>query len=472
MARAYRSFRALLREVMDADGILEGDAAGRYTVDFWGQHRGRAALVVRPRSTAEVAHIVKAANRLRIPLVPQGGNTGLVAGGIPDPSGEMVVLSLERMNRIREVDPAGDFLVCEAGCVLSDVQRRAEAIGRLFPLHLGAEGSCRIGGNLATNAGGIHVLRYGMMRELVLGLEVVLADGRIWDGLRALRKDNTGYDLKQLFIGSEGTLGVITAAVLRLWPRLHERVTAWLGVRDLTRAVEIVQRLREACDALLIAVEFMSGAGVELALRHLPGAAAPLARPVPWHLLVELAWPFAEGLRPKFEALLEELWSRELILDGTLADSEAARARLWRLREDHSDAARREGVIARFDVSVPPGRVPELVARVSRGIADWDPRPLPIPFGHLGDGNVHYNFVLPEGFPDQLRHALAQLVFDRVAACGGSFAAEHGIGRIKVEELARRRSSVELELFRRIKRALDPQGILNPGVILPAPRDP
>ncbi len=468
MQEALRALRARCRALLDAAGVLEDpEEIARYCVDFWRNHRGRAALVLRPRSTAEVAAVVRTAAELGVAIVPQGGNTGLVAGGIPDESGRMAVVSLERMDRVRAVDPAGEWLICEAGCVLAEVQRKAAELGRLFPLSLGAEASCRIGGNIGTNAGGVQVLRWGMMRDLVLGLEVVLADGRVWNGLRPLRKDNTGYDLKQLFIGAEGTLGIVTAAALRLLPRPSERVTSWLAAADLRSCVALFRRFRDRFGDLLSSFEFMSAAGLELVLRTLEGVRPPVAVPAPWHLLVELAWPFDRGLRERLEAFLEDLLAAELVIDGTIAASEAARGELWRLREEQSEAARRAGRVLRFDVSVSPASIPELVATVEREARARMPEALPFPFGHLGDGNVHFNFLVSDDRIEQARRVIEPLLLDEVARLGGSFSAEHGIGRIKREELMRRRSAVELELMRRIKQALDPQGILNPGVILP-----
>lgn len=446
--------------------VLEPQSIEPYVTDFWRQYRGRAAAVLRPASTEQVAAVVREAARAGVPLVPQSGNTGLVRGGIPDESGRQVVLSLERMSRIREVDPRGEHLVCEAGCVLETVQRKAAEIGRLLPLSLGAQGSCRIGGNLGTNAGGVNVLRYGMMRDLVLGLEVVLADGRVWDGLKTLRKDNTGYDLKQLFIGSEGTLGVITAAALKLFPAPKDRQTVWLGIDGPAVALDVFELFREKAGEVISSFELLTGFGVEAACTHLPGVRRPLPEPHPWHLLVELAWSFEDGLSEKLDSVLDRALEMGLVRDGTRAESEAQRANMWRIREGQSEATRHMGFIVRSDVTVPIGKIPELVERMAAWVASSVPGVTLIPFGHVGDGNLHFNFVTPPDRVDELKSVLLERLYDEVAALGGSISAEHGIGRMKCRSLWRRRPALDRELMARIKAALDPQGILNPGVIL------
>jgi FAD/FMN-containing dehydrogenase len=446
--------------------VREPQSIEPYVTDFWRQYRGRAAAVLRPASTAEVAAVVAEAARARVPLVPQSGNTGLVRGGIPDASGRQVVLSLERMTRIREVDPRGEHIVVEAGCVLETVQQKAAEIGRLFPLALGAQGSCRIGGNLATNAGGVAVLRYGMMRDLVLGLEVVLADGRVWDGLKTLRKDNTGYDLKQLFIGSEGTLGVITAAALELFPAPKDRQTLWLGIEGPRIALDVFELFREKAGEVISSFELLTGFGVEAACAHLPGVRRPLPEPHPWHLLIELSWSFEDGLSEKLEAVMERAVEMGLVRDGTRADSEAQRANMWRIREGQSEATRHMGFIVRSDVTVPIGRIPELVERMATWVATRAPGVTLVPFGHVGDGNLHFNFIAPPERVDELAPLLLERLYDEVTTLGGSISAEHGIGRMKREALWRRRPALDRELMARIKAAFDPDGILNPGVIL------
>jgi FAD/FMN-containing dehydrogenase len=451
--------------------VLEPRSIDPYVTDFWRQHRGRAAAVLRPASTAEVAAVVGEAAALGVPLVPQSGNTGLVRGGVPDASGRQVVLSLERMTRIREVDPRGEHIVVEAGCVLETVQRRAAEIGRLFPLSLGAQGSCRIGGNLATNAGGVTVLRYGMMRDLVLGLEVVLADGRVWNGLKVLRKDNTGYDLKQLFIGSEGTLGVITAAALRLFPAPKDRQTLWLGIEGPRIALDVFELFREKAGEVISSFELLTGFGVEAACAHLPGVRRPLPEPHPWHLLIELSWSFEDGLSEKLEAVLERAVEMGLVRDGTRAENEAQRANMWRIREGQSEATRHMGFIVRSDVTVPIVRIPELVERMAAWVAGTAPGVTLVPFGHVGDGNLHFNFIAPPEQVDELAPLLLERLYDEVTALGGSISAEHGIGRTKREALWRRRPALDRELMARIKAVFDPQGILNPGVLFAEPEE-
>jgi FAD/FMN-containing dehydrogenase len=441
-----------------------------HAAEPWGAARGRSPLLLRPATTAEVAALLQLCHAQRVPVVPQGGNTGLVGAGVPDASGRLAILSLGRLNRIRDIDPLNDTITIEAGCVLETVQQAAAEVNRLFPLSLGAQGSCQIGGNLSSNAGGINVLRYGMARTLVLGLEVVLADGRIWDGLRALRKDNTGYDLKQLFIGAEGTLGVITAAVLRLLPRPRERQTAWLAVPSPQAAVALLGLVRERLGETVSSFELLAGGCVDLVLRYLPGARAPLARKAPWYVLAEVAWSLESGLGAELERVLEDGLGRGLIVDGVIAKSEAERRALWALRENPTEAMAREGLVLRHDIAVPVSRVPELIERGAGVLAAAVPAVRIMPFGHLGDGNIHYNLLQPEQMSaDDFRARTGEvqrLVFDVVAGLGGSISAEHGIGRLKRAELAARKSPLELELMRALKTMLDPKGILNPGAVL------
>jgi FAD/FMN-containing dehydrogenase len=441
-----------------------------HTIEQWGTAHGRSPLLLRPGDTAEVAALLELCHAHGVAVVPQGGNTGLVGAGVPDASGRLVVLSLARLNRIREVDPLNDTITAEAGCVLETVQDAALEVNRLFPLSLGAQGSCQIGGNLSANAGGVNVLRYGMARALVLGLEVVLADGRVWDGLRSLRKDNTGYDLKQLFIGAEGTLGVITAAVLRLLPRPRERQTAWLGVPSPAAAVALLGLFRERLGETVSSFELMAGGCVELVLRYLPGARSPLARRAPWYVLAEVAWSLDEGLAPQLERVLAEALERGLVLDGAIAASEAQRKAIWALRENPTEAMAHEGIVLRHDVAVPVSKVPDLIERGAEVLGRAIPGVRIMPFGHVGDGNMHYNLLQPEALAGEDFRARAKevqgLVFDVVSALGGSISAEHGIGRLKRAELARRKPALDLELMRALKGLLDPKGILNPGAVI------
>lgn len=452
--------------VGEAGIVTDGTALEPYVIDFWRQYRGTTELVARPASTAEVSRLLALCTAEGVTVVPQSGNTGLVCGGIPDESGSEIVLSLDRMTRLRHIAGSGDHMVVEAGCVLASVQAAAAEIGRLFPLSLGAEGSCRIGGNLSTNAGGVNVLRYGMARDLVLGLEVVLADGTVWDGLRALRKDNTGYDLKQLFLGAEGTLGIITAAALKLYPAPRERQTLWLGIENPGIAVELLERFQRELGELISSFELLTSFGVEAACEHLPGVRRPLAEKHPWHLLIELAWSFESGLRERADAVLAAAFEDGLITDGTIAESEAQRAMMWRIREGQSEATRHMGFIVRTDVTVPIAEIPALIDRMQAWVDVTVPSVLLIPFGHVGDGNLHFNFVTPPDQVSELKPVLLDKLYDEVTALAGSISAEHGIGRTRRDAMAARKSAVELELMRRVKKALDPMGILNPDVVL------
>jgi len=467
--RIDRFTEALVERLGEAaQSVVVTDDLAPYLTDFWRQNVGRSRLVLRPRSVEEVCLVVQLADRFEIGLVPQGGNTGLVGGGIPDQTGGLVVLSLERLNRIREIDDAGDFLIAEAGCVLADVQAAAAEAGRLFPLSLGSEGSCRIGGNLSTNAGGVNVLRYGMARQLVMGLEVVLADGQVWHGLRALKKDNTGYDLKQLFIGAEGSLGIITAAVLRLFPIPRETRTLWLTIRQPADAIALLKIFQADFGELISSFELLTGFGVEAAARHLPGVRYPVETRSDWHLLIEIASPFPDGLGDPVEAVVATAFDRDLVTDGTLALNEEQRAMMWRIREGQSEATRHMGYIIRSDISVKVRDLPVLIRRAGALFGASDPAVTLIPFGHVGDGNLHFNFVAPEDTPDMagMRARLLGRLADLVADLNGSFSAEHGVGRFKRDELARRKAPLDLTLMRRLKSSFDPKNILNPGVIL------
>jgi len=436
-----------------------------------GRYRGAALALVKPASTAEVAEVVRVAAAAKTPLVPQGGNTGLVGGQVPSEDGRALLVNLSRMNRIRDLDPVNDTVTAEAGCVLAGVQAAAAEAGRLFPLSLAAEGSCQIGGNLSTNAGGVHVLRYGTMRELVLGLEVVLADGRVWDGLRRLRKDNTGYDLKQLFIGAEGTLGIITAAVLRLFPAPARKATAFVGLPGVEQAVALLERARAAAGEQLDCAELLPRLGLEFTLRHTPDTHDPLGDPHPWYLLLELASSNADDdLSRTLEALLGQALDDGLIGDAAVAASEAQAAAFWRLRESLPVSQKPEGGSIKHDISVPVSRTPEFLARALALVERLVPGVRPVPFGHLGDGNLHFNLTQPAGGDreaflarwDEVNRAVHELV----AEMGGSISAEHGVGRMKLEEIKRFKPAVEIELMARIKAALDPDSLMNPGKVV------
>ncbi|MGV3629232.1 MAG: FAD-binding oxidoreductase [Betaproteobacteria bacterium] len=464
---------AALNKLLGPQGVLTAAAdLEPYVVDWRGVYRGATAAVVRPANTAEVAAVMKLCADTGTALVPQGGNTGMCGASVPNAHGREIVLSMARMNKIMEVDPLNNTLTAEAGCVLANIQQAAADAGRLFPLSLGAEGSCQIGGNLSTNAGGVNVLRYGNTRDLVLGLEVVLPDGRIWNGLRGLRKDNTGYDLKHLFIGAEGTLGVITAATLKLFPRPAANATAWMAVRDPEAALQLLALMRRHCNDRITAFELISRHSLELVWKHVPGTRDPMAAPSPWYVLTELADAGDEqALRTDLERALEAALTEDLVVDAVIAENRTQAQALWHMRESIPEGARQEPVMVyRHDIAVAVGRIPEFIREAQAALEKRFAGVRLICFGHLGDGNLHYNAYLP----DRLRsdaaardaHDVTETVYDIVRQYGGSFSAEHGIGLSKVAELVRYKSPVELDLMRTVKRALDPQGLLNPGKVL------
>ena len=462
-----------LQTLLGPQGVLTAASdLEPYVVDWRGVYRGAAAAVARPANTAQVAAVMKLCAETGTPLVPQGGNTGMCGASVPNAAGNEIVLSLARMNRILDVDPLNNTLTAEAGCVLASIQQAAADAGRLFPLSLGAEGSCQIGGNLSTNAGGVNVLRYGNTRDLVLGLEVVLPDGRIWNGLRGLRKDNTGYDLKHLFIGAEGTLGIITAATLKLFPRPAANATAWMAVRDPEAALRLLALMRRHCNDRISAFELISRHSLELVWRHVPGTRDPLAEPSPWVVLTELADAGDEAtLRADLERALEAALHEELVVDAVIAESRSQAQALWHMRESIPEGVRQEPVMVyRHDIAVAVGRIPEFIREAQAALEARFPGVRLICFGHLGDGNLHYNAYLPERLRSDAAardaHDITETVYDIVQQYGGSFSAEHGIGLSKVAELARYKSAVELDLMRTVKRALDPQGLLNPGKVL------
>jgi FAD/FMN-containing dehydrogenase len=467
-----------LKDVVGPCGWLaESHEIEPYLVEMRGLYRGATSLVLRPAETAEVAEIVRICAEARVPIVPQGGNTGLVGGGVPAEDGGSVVVALGRMNRIRRIDPDNFTLTAEAGCVLAEIQRAADAAERLFPLSLGAEGSCQIGGNISTNAGGIQVLRYGNTRELVLGIEAVLPDGRIWDGLRSLRKDNTGYDLKQLFIGGEGTLGIVTAASLRLFPKPREIATALVGLGHAPAAMRLFTRAREATGDQITAFELIPRIGLEFGLRHLPGVADPLNQPYPAYALIELSSPSRQaGLAAMLETLLEEALEAGEILDGTIAASEAQRRGLWLIRDGVVEGQLHEGGSIKHDVSVPVASVATFLERATAAVTARLPGIRVVAFGHAGDGNIHFNLSQPVG-ADRAAYLgrwaeFNDIVHEIVADLDGSISAEHGIGRLKRQEIGHYKSAFELELMARVKAALDPLDIMNPGKTVPdLPRD-
>ncbi|WP_376099733.1 FAD-binding oxidoreductase [Roseomonas sp. CCTCC AB2023176] len=441
--------------------------------DWRGLYRGASPALIRPATTAELSACMRLLNAADVPVVPQGGNTSMVGGAMPDESGRQVIVSLSRMNRIRDLDPVDMTMVTEAGVILKTAQDAAAAAGCLFPLSLGAEGTATIGGVLATNAGGNTTVRYGNARDLMLGLEVVLPDGSVIEGLRRLRKDNTGYALRHLFVGAEGTLGFITAAVLRLFPRARSEATALCAVADEDAALALFRRFRDRDESAIRAFEYMSGQGMGFVLRHIEGAALPLAEPAEHYVLIDLASSRPDAdLRGLLEAVLEGALEAGEVLDAALAESEAQRAALWRLREEHPEAQKREGASVKNDVSVPVSKVPELIRRSSEALRELIPGSRPVPFGHMGDGNIHMNLEQPEGMAptDFLArsHEIMEAVNDVVRDLGGSFSAEHGVGRLKPDMLAAWRGGAELATMQAIKRALDPKGLMNPGKVLPA----
>ena len=456
--------------IVGADNAIT-DAAEQapYLREWRDLYVGRTALIVKPKTTDEVARVLALANAECICVGAQGGNTGLVGGQIPRESGHEIVLSLTRMRDIRTVDAAGGSMTVEAGLTLAEAQVAAQTAGRLFPLSLASEGSATIGGTLATNAGGVAVLAYGTARSLVSGLEVVLADGRVWDGLRALKKENTGYDLRDLFVGSEGTLGIITAATLRLFPEPEDRATAFAALANLDSLLPFFQLAEAQAGGALTAFEFMSGELLSFVTRHIPGTRRPLAGDAPWYVLLEISGA-AERASALLNGVLTKAAERGLISDAALAASVAQAGELWRLREAASEAQKGEGGSIKHDVSVPVGRIPEFLVRAANVVQRVCPGARPVPFGHFGDGNVHYNISQPPRMAREaflaLWNEMSRAVHDVVVSLGGSISAEHGIGQLKRDELVRVKSTVEIELMRSIKRALDPKGILNPGKLL------
>jgi FAD/FMN-containing dehydrogenase len=461
-----------LRAIVGERGlIIDTREQQPYVNDWRDQWHGRAAAVVKPANTEEVARVVTLLAEARVPMVPQGGNTSMCGGSVPDTTGSQVVINLSRLNRVREVDVANNTMTVEAGCVLANLQELADQHGRFFPLSLGAEGSCEIGGNLSTNAGGTGVLRYGNTRDLVLGLEVVLPDGRVWDGLRGLRKDNTGYDLKQLYVGAEGTLGIITAAVLKLFPQPRARATALVAVKNPAASVALLSKLRESCGDRVSGFELMGRICVDLLLRHIPDTRDPLSQRYPWYVLVELS-DSAEGnqLDTMLQDALEDAAESELIDDAVLASSEAQRKALWAMRENIPEAQKIDSVSIKHDVAVPVSRVPELIGLAGDALHKRFPDIRIVAFGHVGDGNIHYNCSKAERqeakeFFEEAPE-VNHIVYEVVHSLGGSISAEHGLGVLKRDEIRHYKSEIEMDLMRSIKRTLDPHGLMNPGKVL------
>lgn len=467
--RSPESIDALVVQLTEVVGctqvFTEPDDIAPFVTDWRGRYRGAARCVVRPGSTPEVAAVVRLCAAAGVPIVPQGGNTSLCGGATPDGEGTAVVLSLSRLNRILAVDSQNNTISVEAGCTLAAVQEAARAVDRLFPLALASEGTCQIGGNLSTNAGGVQVLRYGNTRELTLGLEVVLPNGEVWDGLRGLRKDNTGYDLKHLFIGAEGTLGVITAAVLKLFPLPKKQITCWLNVATPAAAVDLLNLAKTAFDAQLTAFELISDVSLGLVLKNIPAMTRP-TEISPWYVLAEFSEAGAEAV----EAWLAARLAGGEVSDGVVAHSSAQAQKLWALRENISEAQKIEGLSIKHDIAVPVSRIPDFIEQTSQALQASFPGIRVVAFGHVGDGNLHYNLSRAEAGDNAgfiaCQPEVNRIVHDRVHALNGSISAEHGLGQLKREEILRYKNPVEIALMRQIKQALDPQGLMNPGKVL------
>ena len=468
-ADALESIKAV---VGTAGWTTDADAMQPYLTEWRGYYQGRTQMVVRPADTGEVAEVVRLCAEAGLPIVPQGGNTSMCGGSIPLEDGEEIILSLARMNKVRAVDTGNYTMTVEAGCVLQTLQGVATDADRYFPLSLAAEGSCMIGGNLSTNAGGTNVLRYGNARELVLGLEVVLPDGRVWDGLLGLRKDNTGYDLKQLFLGAEGTLGIITAAVLKLFPKPRAIHAAYCAVRDVPAALELLDRARAESGDCVETFELISRLVMDLIIKHIPGTQDPLGDRYEHYVLLELVSTATDdgGLGERLETILGTAMEDGLVLDAAIAQSEQQRQAFWALRENGSESQKLEGASIKHDISVPVSAIPSFYDAAWKAVLEIEPEARLVAFGHAGDGNLHYNIAEPDGGDTQAFlekwAAINQAVHDTVHAHKGSISAEHGIGRLKREELKRYKPAVALDVMRTIKAALDPAGIMNPGKVI------
>ncbi|MDR6104410.1 FAD/FMN-containing dehydrogenase [Agrobacterium larrymoorei] len=457
--------------VGEKNALRDASDLAPHLVENRGLYHGSSPLLLRPSTTEEVAAIMKLASETGTAIVPQTGNTGLVGGQTPRSGGSDVILSLERMNKVRDIDPIANVIVVDGGCILDDVHKAAEKVERMFPLSLGSQGSCRIGGNLATNAGGTAVLAYGNMRQLCLGLEVVLPTGEIWDGLRRLKKDNTGYDLRDLFIGSEGTLGVITGAVLKLFPKPLGHQVAFAGLHSPADALTLFERASTLCGTALTGFELMPRIGVEFTAKHIPGVRDPLETPHPWYALIDISSSdSAETAQTMVETLLEQGFEAGIVQDAVIASSESQRQALWHMRESMSDAQKPEGGSIKHDVSVPVSHVPAFMDEAAAAVMRAIPGARICAFGHLGDGNIHYNISQPVGADKNTFLArwkeINEIVHGIVLSFGGSISAEHGIGQLKRDELAAIRPAIEMDLMRRIKTAFDPAGIMNPGKVV------
>ncbi|MCP5381509.1 MAG: FAD-binding oxidoreductase [Kordiimonadaceae bacterium] len=434
---------------------------------------GSSSLVLYPDSTEKVSALVRFAYEHEIKLVPQSGNTGLVGGGVPDSSGNEIIISLKRMNKVRVKDNLNHTMTVESGIILADAHNIASTMGMIFPMHLASEGSAMIGGNISSNAGGINVLHYGVMRDLVLGLEVVLPNGDIWKGLTGLRKDNTGYDLKQLFIGAEGTLGIITAATLKLFPAHKQKNTAFVAIQNPEAAIKLLNLAREVSGDSLIAFEILPRIGLEMTIKHIPGCRDPLSEPYPWYILMECATslnPDLLDLEKVMERILETAIETGLVIDGVVPKNMNEANDLWKLREFMSEAQKFEGGSIKHDIAVPVSKIPEFLRQAIEAVMQAMPGVRPVPFGHIGDGNIHFNLSQPVDMDKQdyliKWPDLNRIVHDIVTKLGGSISAEHGIGTLKVGELEHYKPEIDLKIMRDIKKTIDPKNIMNPGRII------
>lgn len=457
-----------ISRIVGEKGVVAPDDAAPFLSEWRGRWPGKAAMIVTPGSTEDVAAVVKICAEHNVAITPQGGNTGLVGGQIPN--GNEVLLSLKRLRAVRDVSPLNNTMTLEAGLTLSEAQDIAAEAGRLFPLSIGAEGTCQIGGVISTNAGGVNVLRYGNCRDLVLGLEAVLPDGRIWNGLKRLRKNNTGYDLKHLLIGGEGTLGVVTAAVLKLFPAPAEKVTALAGLKSAEDTVALLAHAQGATGGGATSFEFMNRLCVELTTKNIPGVRDPLSEPHAYYALMEFSSGETGTLRATVEAMLAGALEKGLLADAVIAESDAQANALWHMRHSMSEAINHEGLGARHDVSVATSDIPAFLDKARAAVRRIAPDARFVEFGHMGDGNVHYDIIGPDGAPQDAltdnRSDIESAVYDVIATFDGSISAEHGVGRHRRDTLAKRKSPVELDMMRAVKDALDPKGIMNPGKML------
>jgi FAD/FMN-containing dehydrogenase len=465
------ALRAQLTQLLGADSVMiDGADMAPMLVDHRKLYQGAAFAVALPRTVQEVSRVVEWCNQQRVGVVPQGGNTGYCGGATPDESGQQLLLSLRRLNRIRALDRDNFSMTVEAGCILAKVQQAADEAERFFPLSLGSEGSCQIGGNLATNAGGLNVVRYGMTRDLVLGIEIVLPGGQILSSLTSLRKDNTGYDLKSLFVGSEGTLGVITAATLKLWPKMRSSATAFIAIAEPENVISLLARLRAAAGETLSSFELIPRVAIDLTTRYIEGVTDPFERPYAWYLLCELTSGASQPLLELLQQTLAQASEQGELLDAVFATSERVRAAFWRLRETVPEAQRHAGPSLKHDISVPVASLPRFIREASAWVAQHVPDGILVSYGHAGDGNLHFNVNrAPNASTPTFMAREAQIkraIHDIVARYDGSISAEHGIGRLKRDELARYAPPAELDVMRAIKQALDPHGIMNPGKML------